>query len=106
MNSTEFKKCPLSIIFKFNTLILTEKLRSHFFTVTETLNSDKYNPDVAATVGKTPPYRAVQNLKSSDAKNYSMYTLTMWYWILLDFKNILKFMWILLHFKRPPGTEF
>ena len=26
---------------KFSTLILTEKLRSHFFTVTETLNSDK-----------------------------------------------------------------
>ena len=28
----------------------------------ETLNSDKYS-DVTATVGKTPPYRAVQNLK-------------------------------------------
>ena len=28
-------------ILKFSTLILTEKLQSHFFTVTETLNSDK-----------------------------------------------------------------
>jgi len=27
---------------KFSTLVLTEKLQSHFFTVTEALNSDKY----------------------------------------------------------------
>jgi len=27
--------------FKFSTLILTEKLQSHFFKVTETLSSDK-----------------------------------------------------------------
>jgi len=38
---TEFYKCPLNFIFKFSTLILTEKLLSHFFTVAETLDSDK-----------------------------------------------------------------
>jgi len=41
MNFTEFKKCPLNFILKFSTLILTEKLQSRFFTVTETVNSDK-----------------------------------------------------------------
>jgi len=42
---------------KFGTLILTEILHTHFFNVTETLNGD------TATVGKTPPDRAVQNPK-------------------------------------------
>ena len=41
MNFTEFKICPLNFILKFSTLVLTEKLQSHFFTVTETLNSEK-----------------------------------------------------------------
>ena len=43
-------------------LIFNEKLQSHFFAVTETLNSDKHS-DVTAAVGKTPPYMAVQNPK-------------------------------------------
>ena len=48
--------CPLNFILKFSTLILTEKLQSHFFTVTETLNSDKsysdqcYSESESATV--------------------------------------------------------
>ena len=41
MNYIEFLKCPLNFILKFSTLILTEKLQSHFFTVTETLKSEK-----------------------------------------------------------------
>jgi len=41
MNFNEFQKCLLKFILKFSTLIFTEKLQSHFFTVTETLNSDK-----------------------------------------------------------------
>jgi len=39
--TTGFLKCPLKFILKFSTLILTEKLQSHFFAVTETLNGDK-----------------------------------------------------------------
>ena len=42
MNFTGVQKYPLNFVLKFGTLILTEKLQSHFFTVTETLNSDKY----------------------------------------------------------------
>jgi len=38
----DFKNAPSNFILKFSTLILTEKLQSHFFTVTETLDSDKY----------------------------------------------------------------
>jgi len=41
MKTTGFLKCPLKFILKFSTLILTEKLQSHFFAVTETLNGDK-----------------------------------------------------------------
>jgi len=41
MKLTEFQKCPLNFSLKFSTLTLTEKLQSHFFTVSETLNSDK-----------------------------------------------------------------
>ena len=41
MNFTEFKKYPLNFISIFSTLILTENLQSHFFRVTETLNSEK-----------------------------------------------------------------
>ena len=41
MNYIEFLKCPLNFILKFSTLILTEKLQSHFFTVVEILNSEK-----------------------------------------------------------------
>jgi len=49
--------------------------------------------NVTATVGKTPPYRLVQTLKICPRKkSYSVNILTMWYWILLNFKNILKFM--------------
>jgi len=49
--------------------------------------------DVTATVGKTPPYRAVQNLKKNlpTRKSLSMCTLTMRYWILVNFKNIFSF---------------
>ena len=36
-----FKKYTLNFILKFSTLNLSEKLQSHFFTGTETLNSDK-----------------------------------------------------------------
>jgi len=42
MSFTEFYKCPMNFILKFNILILTEKLQPHHFTVTETLNSDEY----------------------------------------------------------------
>jgi len=67
MNFTEFlQKCPLSFILKFSTLILTEKLQSHFFTVTETLN---------------------RRHRINRQKSYSMYSLTMWYWILLNSKT-------------------
>jgi len=67
MNFTEFKKEPLNFILKFSTLILTEKLQSRF------LQSQKHSTmtsmyDVTATVGKTPPYRAAENLKSADAE--------------------------------------
>jgi len=55
-----------------------------------TKNSVHVIHDVTTTVGKTPIHRAVQNLPAQ--KRYSMYILTMWYCILLDFKNILKFM--------------
>ena len=34
MNFTEFYKCPMNFILKFNTLILTEKLQPRHFTVT------------------------------------------------------------------------
>ena len=40
-NFTEFLKCALNFILKFSTLILTEKLQSHFCVITETLYSDK-----------------------------------------------------------------
>ena len=114
---------------------MTEKLQSHFFTVTETLNNDKSDSnqcywesesaaarcslstgvstsftawmlsslitkhinnrqknsfhviglnDVTATVGKT---LLCKIWKSADAKKIAMYTLTMWYWILLNFKR-------------------
>jgi len=36
MNFTEFLKCPVNFVLKFGTLILTEKLQSHFFAVTDT----------------------------------------------------------------------
>jgi len=39
-NSSEFYKRQLNFILKFGPLILTEKLQSLFFAVTETLNSD------------------------------------------------------------------
>jgi len=41
MNFTEFKKYPVDFILKFSSLILSVRLQSHFFTVTETLNSEK-----------------------------------------------------------------
>ena len=77
MKTTGFLKCPLKFILKFSTLILTEKLQSHFFAVTETLNGDK----------------------SDSSQCYSEF-----YWILLNFKNILNSR-ILVDAKRP-GTEF
>jgi len=46
--------------------------------------------DVTATVGKTSGCSKSQNLPTH--KSYSMYTLSMWYWILMKFKNVLKFM--------------
>jgi len=52
---------------KFSTSIWTEKLQSHFFTVTETLNSDKFMTSLPMGV-KRYTYRAVQNLKSADTK--------------------------------------
>ena len=58
-------------------LTLTEKLQSHFFTVTETRNSDKWD----------------------SARCYSEF-----HWISLNFKNILQFM-NLLNFERP-GADF
>ena len=66
MNFTEFlEKCPINFILKFSTLILTEELQLHFFTVTETLN---------------------QRHRIDRKKGYSTYTLTTWYWILLNLK--------------------
>jgi len=60
-------------------LILNKKLQSHFFAVTETLNSDKYS-DVTAAVGKTPPYGCAKSENLPDAKNsHSTYTITMRY---------------------------
>jgi len=41
MNFTKFKKYPVDFILKFSSLILSVRLQSHFFTVTETLNSEK-----------------------------------------------------------------
>jgi len=45
--SLNFFKCPQNFILKLSTLIVTEKLQSHFFAVRETLNSDKYMTSVA-----------------------------------------------------------
>ena len=39
MNFTAVLKCQLNFILEFSTSILTEKLQSHFFAVTEILNS-------------------------------------------------------------------
>jgi len=53
---------------KFSTLIVTAKLQSHVFVVTETLNSDKsdsnqcYSESEAATAHSSRHPRAVQNL--------------------------------------------
>ena len=63
---------------------MTEKLQSHLFAVTETLNSD-----VIATVGKTPPYRAVQNLKFADAKKLFYVHLSN---VLLHFTELNKYL--------------
>ena len=38
-------KMPTEFILKFGSLILTDKLQPHFFTVTETLNSDQSDSD-------------------------------------------------------------
>jgi len=40
----------MNFILKFSTSILTEKLQSHFFTVTQTLNSDNTNQQRSATL--------------------------------------------------------
>jgi len=63
MNFTEFWECPVNFVLKYGTLILTE------WNITITLlhsyrNTQQWQVhDVTATVGKTPPYGAVQNLK-------------------------------------------
>jgi len=67
VNFTELQKCPLNF-FKFSTLILTEKLQSHFFTVTETLNSEQsdsnqcFSESESATVPFNSCFNVVHNL--------------------------------------------
>ena len=93
MNFTEFEKCSLIFIMTFSTLILTKKLQSHFFIVTETLNSDKsdsshcYSVSEAATVHCSHCFnivhtkldcsnvlqQTVQNLKICRRKNVILY---------------------------------
>ena len=42
-------------VLKFITLILTEKLRSHFFTVTETFNSEKSDSNQCYSESESAP---------------------------------------------------
>jgi len=53
------------------------------------------SPLATATVDKTPLCKV---WKSADARSYSVYTLTMWYWILLNFKRP----WVLNSQSMPP----
>jgi len=54
MNFTESWKCPLNFIFKFITLVLTEKLQSHFFTFTGTLSSEKSDSNKCYSESESP----------------------------------------------------
>jgi len=62
------------LILKFSSSILTEKLQSHFFTVTETLNSDEYMTSLPVWVKR----RCAKSENPPTQKSYSLYTLTMW----------------------------
>jgi len=68
----------MSFILKLSTSILTEKLQSHLFIVTETLNSDKYMTSPPLWVKRC--HRGLQTLKiCRQKKSHSVYTMTMWY---------------------------
>ena len=74
MNFTEFQECPLNFILKFRTLILTEKIQSYFFTVTETLNSDKYMMSLPLWVQRRHVGGCAKSENQPTQKSYSMST--------------------------------
>jgi len=68
---------PTEFYFEIHTLILTEKLQSHFFASHRNTKQSQVH-DVIASVGKTPKrWAKYENLPTQNS--YSMYTLTMWY---------------------------
>jgi len=75
-NSSEFYKRQLNFILKFGPLILTEKLQSRSFAVTETLNGDNCMTSLPLWVKQA--CAKSENLPTQK-KSYPTYTLTMSY---------------------------
>ena len=74
MNFAEFSKYPITFILKFSTLILTEKIQSHFFTVTETFNSATSQTQVSViqSQNQQQPIVPIQQLFQHSSHNLNV----------------------------------